>query len=128
MSKIQIENLIYENITLYIVDTSDGIEIAFKGSIDMEYPHFKLDPYFERIHKAILQKKIKYVYCNLQELCYINSSGIRSVIKWILDLTAMKDSDDAYHIIFVISKEYKWQSASFEFIVNLCPELIHIQK
>ena len=128
MNRIQVDNLHYENISLYITDIDDGIEIAFKGSIDMEFPHLTLDPYFQQVHEAVLLRKISHVYCNLQELSYINSSGIKSIMKWILDLTGMKDTDNSYHITFIISNEYKWQSASFEFVVQMCPGLIHIQK
>ena len=128
MNKIQVENLEYENITLYVNDTDDGIEILFQGSIDMEYPHERLDPYFNQIHEAVIQKRIKHVYCNFKELQYINSSGIRSIIKWILELKGLKDTDNFYNMTLVISSEHKWQVASFEFIAKISPAVIQIKK
>ena len=128
MNKIQIENLDYENVSITIKDINVGIIIKIHGSIDMSYPQFKLDPYFERIHQAVLSFGIKKVYCNLHNLIYINSSGIRSLIKWIMTNINLKDTGNAYHIIFKISSEHKWQSASLGFITNLCPEFIHVIK
>lgn len=128
MNKIQVENLVYENITFDIIDTDDGIKVSFTGSIDMEYPQFKLDPYFDQIHEAVIHHKIKNVYCDFQGLSYLNSSGIRSIVKWIMKAISIQNSHDEYKITFILSKEHSWQHVSLGFIANMNPALIHLKK
>ncbi|MBN2440171.1 MAG: hypothetical protein JXJ04_02460 [Spirochaetales bacterium] len=128
MSKINVENLVYDDITLIISDITEGIKLSFQGSIDMEYPQQKLDGYFMKIHEELISNKIKNINCDFNQLSYINSSGIRCLVKWIVNLINIKDSEQKYIMDFYINKEYEWQVASLGFLSGLCPELIHIKK
>ena len=128
MNRIHVDNLKYGNITFFISDKKDGIIITFKGLIDMEYPQLKLDAYFDQLHTALINNKIKAVYCDLKELSYTNSSGIRCIVKWIMKLVNMKDIGNKYAITFIINKDYEWQATSLGFLANLDPGLILIKK
>ena len=127
MNKIQIENLVYEDVILDISDTDDGVKVCFKGTIDMEYPQAEIEPFLSQIHETVIEKKIKNVYCDYQELSYINSSGLRCLVKWIMQLSEIKDSENAYHLFFILNAEHKWQLSSLGFIVNMCPSHVHLQ-
>lgn len=128
MNKIQVENLTYEHITFDISDTHNGVKVSLKGSIDMEYPQLTLDGYFSQIHEALIQYCIKNVYFDFRNLSYINSSGIRCIVKWIMNLIKMKDTEKKYIMTFIISKDYEWQSASLGFLSQLNPALIKVKK
>jgi hypothetical protein len=128
MNKIQVDDLVYENFTFTLRDTDDGIMISCDGTIDMEYPQTTLDTYFGRIHEAVINNKIKTVYCDLTQLLFINSSGIRCLIKWLMRLKDIKDSKKRYNMIFLISKEYEWQHSSLGFLKELCPDLIQLKE
>lgn len=128
MNKLGIDDLVYKNITISVSDVSEGIKISFIGSIDMEYPQKELDAYFDYIHEAVLKKNIKNVFCDFQKLGYINSRGIRCLVRWIMQNTEAAAFKFQYHFIFIISKDYRWQKTSLGFLTTLSPEFIHVQE
>ncbi|MBN1696147.1 MAG: hypothetical protein JW881_01425 [Spirochaetales bacterium] len=128
MNKIQVESLQFDNINLILTDTDDGIMLSFEGTIDMEYPQSVLDDYFDRIHVAVIEKGIKTVYCNLENLRFINSSGIRCVIKWLLKIKDQTEAGKQYRLVFCISNQNEWQLSSLGFLKELCPSLIQLQE
>ena len=127
MNKIKVDNLTFEKIFFDISDIQDGVKISFKGSIDMEYPQLTLDDFFNQIHEACIQENIKNVYCDFHNLSYINSSGIRCIVKWIMNLIKMSDTEHKYKMTFIISNDYEWQAASLGFLAKLNPGLIKVK-
>jgi hypothetical protein len=126
MNSLGIENLKWENLEVEIVDFKNTIKICFKGSIDMILPDAKLNPYFIRIHTAVVTNGFHTIYCDVRELDFINSSGIKCFLKWVMKISQLS-SDKRYTMVIYISKEMDWQELSLGFIKRLAPDSVKIE-
>jgi hypothetical protein len=126
MNKLKIEPIREERIKIDVEDIPNGLEIKFSGDIDMEDPSIILDPLFEKIHKGIISLKLKEVNANFRGLNFLNSSGIKSVAKWIMKLAEL--SDDTKYLIKVIhNKDITWQVTSLPTLTFLVPGGVKIE-
>jgi len=120
MNKLNIPAVKEERITIDVIDTEDGIEIKFAGDIDMEDPSLILDPFFDKVHNGVLAHNLKEVKANFSELNFLNSSGIKSVAKWIMKLVDLAD-DKKYLIRIIHNKDITWQVTSLPTLTFLVP-------
>jgi hypothetical protein len=126
MNSLGIENLKWQNLEVEIVDFENTIKILLRGSVDMVSPDSKLNPYFARIHTAVVTNGFKAIYCDVRELDFINSSGIKCFLKWVMKVPQLSPHKQ-YNIIFYISKEMEWQEISLGFIKRLAPDYVKIE-
>ncbi len=93
----------------------------------MENPGTILDPYFDKIHEKLTELRIKKVRCDFRDLTYINSSGIKSLLYWIL-----KDHNEApdkkYSFEIFINEDSRWQADGIGFLKKIAPDIISIRK
>ncbi|MBN1698555.1 MAG: hypothetical protein JW881_13655 [Spirochaetales bacterium] len=126
MNSLGIENLKWQGLEVDINDSENSINIRFRGAIDMILPDSKLNPYFTRIHSAVVTSGFRIIVCDVRELDFINSSGIRCFLKWVMSILQVS-SDKRYTIIFQISREMEWQEISLGFIKRLAPDCVKIE-
>ncbi len=106
------------------VDGGDGrLTIRFKGKIDDADPGIFMDPTLEEIHGQIVVNALTEVNADFTELSFLNSSGIKSLIKWIMRQTELAD-DQKYKINFLYSSRITWQQTSLKALTYLAPKTV----
>lgn len=123
MSKIGIDNIKEEKFSVVINDTSDGVSVIFAGDIDLADPSVILDPFFKSIHSEALSGKFCIVTGDFTKLAFLNSSGIKAIAKWIMQLASVP-ADQQYKIKIEYDKEIAWQATSLPTLKFLVPDVV----
>ena len=89
MNKFGLENVVTEKANVELTDLDNGVKVNFVGDIDVQNPEPIFVPFFEQIHNNIIENGIKYVELDFSKLTFLNSSGIKTLIKWITKVTPL---------------------------------------
>jgi hypothetical protein len=106
-----------------ITITAENNVIAFIGSIASTNPGSYLDPFFKKLHNAIVSDHLPAVTLDCTQLEFLNSSGIRSFVSWFLWLNALPQNKK-YNIDILYSREQTWQEDCFTALTMLNPLLL----
>lgn len=116
---VDIEPLKLEKTTIQVLNEDDGgVLLKFVGTIDHLNPSEFLDPLFEKVHSQVLEKRVPKVEADFTELNFLNSSGIKSLLKWIMRQLDLGE-DKRYPIKIVYSRKITWQQTSLKAITHL---------
>ena len=126
MSTIQMEELQLEKVKLHIEDEGGVPCLKIDGEIDMEDPGEEVSPYLEKLHETILEAGLKEVHVDFTSLGFMNSSGLKCFVSWIMQLNDV-DEDEEYKIIIKYLEDVTWQSSSLPVLHDLSPDLIEIK-
>jgi hypothetical protein len=102
---------------------SGGVVVKFSGTIDHANPGEFLDPILDMLHSQILEKKLLKVDADFTSLTFLNSSGIKSLIKWIMKQVELP-KDRRYPINLVYSNKITWQRTSLRAIMYLAKDIV----
>ncbi len=125
MNKFGIDNVITEKANVELSDISNGVKVTFTGDIDVQNPEPIFVPYFESIHNKVIENGVKYVELDFTKLTFLNSSGIKTLIKWITKVTPLP-AEQKYRFKIVANSEITWQETSLKMLAMLAPGLIEI--
>lgn len=128
MNKLAIEALEVEKTKIVVSEIPDHTEessvlISISGEIDMRDPAKSILPYLIRIHEAAITRDIKIIDIDVRELSYVNSSGIKTIISWLMLSKNIADNK-RYHVRIIQNSDIPWQESTFPVIQKLFPELI----
>jgi hypothetical protein len=124
MNKLGIEEINTNRINITVSDTPEGVQLTFKGDIDMQDPSTILDPLFEKVHKGANEKGFTQIQVDFKELNFLNSSGIKAVAKWIMKIA---DSGKKYSIKLLHNREITWQATSLPTLTFLVPGAVKVE-
>ena len=125
MNSFGIDNVITEKANVELTDIEGGVKVTFSGDIDVQNPEPIFVPFFEKIHNKIIETGIKYAELDFSKLTFLNSSGIKTLIKWITKVTPLP-ADKKYKFKIVANHEITWQETSLKMLSMLAPGLITI--
>jgi len=123
MSRFGTLGLNHEKIRIAVVDQDGGMIIRFSGNIDDPNPGLILDPALDQIHREIVANGLPEVAADFTALEFLNSSGIKSLIKWIMRQTELPE-DRQYRIRFLYSNRVTWQQTSLKALTYLAPRTV----
>ncbi|HOJ63333.1 MAG TPA: hypothetical protein PLE45_02825 [Spirochaetota bacterium] len=126
MNKLGIDDYISSTISINIKDYENSVQIFFCGEIDMQDPEEIFMPFFENIHNKIIEVGLKEVNLNFENLNFLNSSGIKVLIKWIQKGLFLPEKEKYKFKIYASSK-IPWQINSLKLLSMLSPTLIEIK-
>ncbi len=126
VNTLNIEPISQARISIEVVDTDAGIGVGFVGDIDMQDPGVILDPLFEKVHQGCLSKGIRQVKLDFTQLTFLNSSGIKSIAKWIMKLVDLPE-DKKYTITIVHNRDITWQVTSLPTLTFLVPGVVKVE-
>ncbi len=126
MNSFGIDNVITEKATVELIDIANGMKVIFSGDIDVQNPEPIFVPFFEQIHNKVIENNIKYVELDFTKLTFLNSSGIKTLIKWITKVTPLP-AEKKYRFKIIANSEITWQETSLKMLSMLAPGLIEIQ-
>jgi hypothetical protein len=97
---------------------AEGDVITISGSIDVINANKVLAPFFKEVHENIKKEQMKKVFVDVKGLKFLNSSGIKEMVTWIMMLNDMADRE-RYTIIFQCNPEITWQEVTITSLVWL---------
>ena len=97
---------------------TEGTTIFISGSINHPRPQVFMEPFIEEVHDTIVKNNIKEVDLDITKLRFLNSSGIREIVDWVLKMSKLPN-EDKYKINFICSSEHKWQESSISTLIYL---------
>jgi hypothetical protein len=119
MNRLNIASYSTEKTAIKVMDGRDGgLVLKFSGTIDHVNPGEFIDPLLDQVHSQVMEKRIPQVEADFTELGFLNSSGIKSLIKWVMKQTTLSE-DRRYPIRFVYSSKVTWQQTSLKAITHL---------
>ncbi|HBD93427.1 MAG: hypothetical protein A2015_05525 [Spirochaetes bacterium GWF1_31_7] len=126
MNKFGLSSVITEKATVELLDIPQGVKVTFSGDIDVQNPEPIFVPFFEQIHSNVIANGVKYVELDFSKLTFLNSSGIKTLIKWITKVTPLP-ADQKYNFKIIANSQITWQETSLKMLSMLAPGLIEIQ-
>jgi hypothetical protein len=126
MNSLGIEQIKQGKVTIDVSDIPSGLAITIVGDIDMQDPSVVLDPLFDKVHKGAMASGLKVVNFDLKQLAFLNSSGIKGIAKWIMNL-ASAPADKRYVIKILQNKSVPWQVTSLPTLTFLVPGAVQIE-
>lgn len=120
--------LVFENGQTSIeidVSPAPGPQLKMRGVIDQPNPGEFLDPLLSKLHEQALERRVPQVSADVSELMFLNSSGIKSLVKWILE--NQRSQPNAYRIRFLYAPSVTWQKTSLSALAMLSKELVAIE-
>lgn len=118
---LRIDPVKQSGVTINVID--DNVRIY--GNIDDPQPGLFLEPFFYDLHDQIVNNDLKRVNVDVTELDFLNSSGIREFIDWLLKVEDLP-GEKRYDINFLYSLAKPWQSMSFSSLELICPEFVKL--
>ncbi len=125
MNKLGVEDLVHERVKLAVTDSPDGVSIHISGIIDMEEPGMVLDPFFEKVNTEAVARKVGTVHFDVHELSFLNSSGIKSLAKWVIK-ASQAPASAKYKINIIQNKAITWQRTSLVTLTFAAPGVVSL--
>ena len=100
--------------------------VFISGTIDVPKPGEFMLPFLEEVHNNIISKKIKKVEADLQKLEFLNSSGIKELVSWLLKLEELSN-EQIYTIVFIYNPSISWQEMSLKTLILLNEEQVELK-
>jgi hypothetical protein len=97
--------------------------LRIKGTITLPDPSKKLQPFLDRVHRAIMADGVKEYQVDVTDLTFVNSSAIRLFVDWV---TRLEASGRPYKIAFITDRTKTWQRTAFKGIASLGGESVRI--
>ncbi len=126
MNKLGVKDISINNIVITLSD-AENVVINFNGNIDMMYPTQIFEPFFNDIQNKIISNNLKEIYCDVRNLKFINSGGIKCFVTWIIKMSKLP-VENRYTIIFIIDKNSSWQSFSFKVLKDIEPVYVKLNE
>jgi len=123
MSKFATLGFKSDKVQITVDEREGGMVIQFHGHIDDANPGAFLDPALEEIHQQVVAHKLGEVDADFTDLALLNSSGIKSLIKWIMRQTELPEAQK-YKIRFLYSSRITWQQTSLKALTYLAPKTV----
>ena len=123
MNKLNIKPLEVEKTKLVIQDIENSILLIVSGEIDMRDPSIVILPYLLNIHEAVIAGGLKTISVDFSNLSYVNSSGIKTIISWLMKSKDVPDGK-GYKVKIIQNSDIAWQESTFPVIQKLFPDLI----
>ena len=100
--------------------------LALNGEIDMQDPDSSILPYFESIHDEVVKNDVKLIQLDFVPLKFLNSSGIKVLIKWVQKILVLPPNN-SYKVQILAKEDVAWQSNCLSLLSLLAPQLITIK-
>ncbi|MBN1409953.1 MAG: hypothetical protein JW969_03860 [Spirochaetales bacterium] len=118
---MKIEEVSIENGRVILKAANNIVTIS--GDIDQMYPQEYLRGFIDKVHTTALQEKIKEIEVDLFNLNFLNSNGIKELLRWVLELKK-QPKDKRYKINFIYDESNAWQVASLPILHHFEPEQV----
>ncbi|MCX8059148.1 MAG: hypothetical protein N3A58_07020 [Spirochaetes bacterium] len=106
----------------YSIEFSDNI-IKIFGVVEIKNPNDNFSLHIKKINSLILERNLKEIIFDLTNLEFMNSSGIKVLVEWILRLEELPD-DQRFKILFIYNPKILWQESTINTLLFLNEKLL----
>lgn len=117
--------LLTERLKLNVVKGVDSFELIFSGFIDERNSDYVIFPFFNKIHRMIIESGIKTVNLNFKNLNFVDSCGIKCFVQWIVMAVQLPEIS-IYNFNFIVNSKIPWQELSVSNFQYLAPGHVKI--
>lgn len=125
MNKINLEPLVLEKVKIFLNNEEQTLSLILTGAVDMRNPTSDILPYLIKVHDEVVKNKIKRINVDIKDLIYMNSSGIKILINWIMKIND-EPRENYYCINFISNSDIAWQESTLPVLHKLFPDNILI--
>lgn len=131
MPLLSVSDFSYENIALAYSEQTDEngavfVGLQFTGDMDMQDPDAVFMPYLQSLHSQMIQNGIKKIQLDFRPLRFLNSSGIKLMVKWV-QMILVLPPDKVYSMEILANSAVAWQDNCLKLLSLLAPKLIKIK-
>jgi len=98
----------------------EGETVFVMGEIDQLSPRDFMAGFLEIVHNMVLSEGLPEVKVDVTGLCFLNSSGIKEFLSWILRRNRIP-ADKKYRINFLFDPTVAWQPITLPRLRDLDP-------
>ena len=109
------------------LNVEPGGIVKLSGALTLRNPSELLRPVFHSLHEAALSDGLDKVFVDLSDLSFVNSSGIRVFVDWVLWLRE-ESPTRRYSLTFRSASDHAWQRASLPVLQSLAPAWVHVER
>ena len=96
--------------------------LTLSGSLEARDPSPLFDPYWTGIDEALRRKGVKQVELDIRGLDFMNSSGILTLVRWMIKAKA----NPTYSIVIHHDRNLTWQKVNVPVLVKLAPGVVRM--
>lgn len=122
-NKLGVDEFSHEEASIDVEDTEEGVLVNFHGKMNIPNPTAVYSPFFDDLHDKIVGASIKEVVTDFTDLKFLNSSGLKTIIRWVMQ-NAQEDEDKQYRFRIIYSEDIGWQTISLTTFKDLVPDLV----
>jgi hypothetical protein len=111
-----------DGVTIHAQPEHDVLRIVVTGSLESRDPRAALDPYWTALDAAIRREHIARVVLDIRGLDYMNSSGILTLARWLINVTA----HSAYSVVIEHDPDVTWQHSNVPVLAKLAPTVVQV--
>jgi hypothetical protein len=106
---------------------AEGNFVTVAGEIDQMSPRDFIAGFFELIHNMAMGENLAEVRVDLTRLLFLNSSGIKEFLSWILRRNRVPP-EQKYRIVFLYDPRVTWQPITLPRLRDLDPDAITLEQ
>jgi hypothetical protein len=106
---------------------AEGTRATVSGEIDQMSPRDFIAGFFELVHNMALGENLSEVQVDVTSLLFLNSSGIKEFLSWILRRNRVPP-EQKYRITFIYDPRVTWQPITLPRLRDLDPEAITLEQ
>lgn len=125
MNSLGIADVQHEKVSIQVRDSEGGAIVNLGGVLDMEDPGVLLDPIWDKLHQIALEKKFETITLDVTQLSFLNSSGIKSLARWVLRLSQCP-ADQRYKVVIQQNPNITWQKTSLVTLTYAAPGVVTV--
>jgi hypothetical protein len=113
-------------VSIELVGTTGTPTVRFDGVINDVNPGVYMDPLLDEVHKHLTSQRLAHVIADLTSLSFMNSSGIKALIKWVTR-QAKEPASVPYRITLRYSNAVAWQQSSIKVVALLAKNVVTME-
>ena len=121
-----LEELTCERVTLHLRRTVDGLHLDFIGEIDMRDPEQALLGFLTRTNDRVAELDTKELRVDFTSLSYMNSSGIKLLITWLMGIRELP-AERHFTILIHHDPESPWQTSCLPILQKILPDCVRVE-
>ncbi len=103
---------------------SEGIlRVTLSGTVDMRDPGAVFNAFWKDVDAVSVEKGLGWVEVDLRSVGFMNSSGILTLVRWVLRLIAGAETVP-YKVLFRYDPNVTWQRTNVPVLARLAPETV----
>jgi anti-anti-sigma regulatory factor len=116
--------ILSNNAQIEVKSDGEKVTMHWKGTIDFYNTDNLLVKYLHDFHDKCKEQGIRELDVDFTQLDYMNSSGIKNVIRWLRDVS----NDNQYKTTVHINVDFSWQDITFSTFDQLLQNVEFSQK